>query len=436
MTIGAVLAAVLLLAVNGFFTAVELALTASRRPTLEEMADTGNRLAGWALSAMNELPVTFAGAQLGIAASSLSLGFLIERSFEEGFESLYGAIGLPPGSIPTLALITALVLVTFLHNVFGDMAPKNVAIAAPERTALMVAAPFRAYVTLLRPIILALSWTATGLLRLLRVESRPSVEITHSAEDIAALLGNIGTGEVIDPDSTRLLTAALKFRSTLVDEVMAPRPDLVAMPVSSPVAALESTMVNTGHSRIPVYGDDSDDIQGFVHAKDLLAVDTSRRGQPIDPSLTRSLPAVPETSPLPPVLEMMRSSGIHMALVIDEHGGVAGLVTLEDIVEELVGDIRDEHDAREVMEIRPAGRDRYLVAGQTRVDRLGEIGFPVEPGDYETVGGYLMARLGRVPKHGDVVSSDRFVMTVRRMEGRRVREVEVRPEPGPQDQVG
>lgn len=429
MTVGSVVAAALLLAINGFFTSVELALTASRRPTLEEMARSGNRSARWALSAMNELPVTFAGVQLGIAATSLSLGFLIERSFEEGFESLYRAIGLPAGSVATLAVVTALALVTFLHNVFGDMAPKNVAIAAPERTALVVAAPFRAYVTLLRPFILALSWTATGVLRLFRVESRPSVEITHSAEDIAALLRTIGSGEVIDPDSTRLLTAALKFRNTLVDEVMAPRPDLVAMPISSSAAALEATMVDTGHSRIPVYREDSDDIQGFVHAKDLLAVDPSRRNEPIAPTLVRILPAVPETSPLTPVLEMMRSSGVHMALVIDEHGGVAGLVTLEDIVEELVGDIRDEHDIREVMEIRPAGRDRYLVAGQTRIDRLAEMGAPVEPGDYETVGGYLMARLGRVPKHGDAVRTGPFVMTVRRMEGRRVREVDLRLEP-------
>lgn len=435
MTLTALLAAVLLLLINGFFTSVELSLTASRRPTLETMARSGNRFAGWALAAMNELPVTFAGAQLGIAASSLSLGFLIEASFEAGFESLYLSLGLPPGTIPTLAVVTALLVMTFVHNVFGDMAPKNVAIAAPERTALIVAAPFRAYVTLLRPIILALSWVAGAVLRAFGIRTSPTVEITHSAEDIAALLGTIGSGEVIDPSSARLLGAALRLRNTLVSEVMVPRPDLVAMPLSATASSLERTMVSTGHSRIPVYGDDLDDIRGYVHAKDLLTMDAGRRDRPVGLDLIRGVPVVPETASISPVLEMMRSGGSHLALVVDEHGGVAGLITLEDIAEELVGDIRDEHDIREVMEVRPAGRDRYLVAGQTRVDRMAELGAPLPEGDYETVGGYLMARLGRVPEHGDSVSEDHFEMTVRRMEGRRVREVEVRllarpPSPG------
>lgn len=431
MTFAALLATVLLLLINGFFTSVELAFTASRRPSLEDLARSGNKFAGWALAAMNELPITFAGAQLGIAASSLSLGFLIEASFEAGFESLYQALGLPEGTIPALAVVTALLLITFVHNVFGDMAPKNVAIAAPERTALVVAAPFRLYVTVLRPIILALSWIAGGVLRVFGVKTSHTIEITHSAEDIAALLNMIGTDEVIDSSSARLLGAALRFRSTLVSEAMVPRPDLVAMPLSEPAASFERTMVATGHSRIPVYGKDLDDIRGFVHAKDLLTMDEEQREQPLDSDLIRSMPVVPETIPISPVMEMMRSGGSHMALVIDEHGGVAGLITLEDIAEELVGDIRDEHDIREVIEIRPAGRDRYLVAGQARTDRLAELGVQLPEGDYETVGGYLMAQLGRVPEHGDSVKGQGFEMTVRRMEGRRVREVDLRLLPGP-----
>jgi CBS domain containing-hemolysin-like protein len=134
---------------------------------------------------------------------------------------------------------------------------------------------------------------------------------------------------------------------------------------------------------------------------------------------------VPESTPISPVMEMMRSEGVHLAIAIDEHGGVAGLVTLEDIAEELVGDIRDEHDIREVMEIRPAGRDRYLVAGQTRVDRLDEVGIEVAEGEYETVGGFIMAVLGKVPQRGDLVTGNGYVMTVRRMDGRRIREIEL-----------
>lgn len=426
MSLGALLVAITLVVVNGFFVAVEFAFTASRRPTMEEMAAAGSRFAGWAVASMNELPVTFAGAQLGIAGASLGLGFVIENSLEVAFHGFYDFFGLPSGAVTTLSLLTALVIVSFVHNVFGEMAPKNATIAAPERAALIVAAPFRAYVTVFRPIIFTLSSTAAGVLRLFGVRTRNAVEVAHSADDIATLVKTIGAGGVIDPSSSRLLTSALKFQDTVVSEVMVPRPDLVAMPASATAAEFEEMMVNTGHSRIPVYGDDLDDIMGFVHAKDLVTIETEDIGRPVDPSLVRTVPVVPESTPVSPVLEMMRSQGVHMAVVIDEHGSVAGLVTLEDIAEELVGDIRDEHDIRVMMEMRPAGRDRYLVAGQTRTDRLAGIGVHIPEGEYETVGGYLMAELGRIPQHGDTVVTPGYAMTVRRMDGRRVREVELR----------
>jgi CBS domain containing-hemolysin-like protein len=429
MSVGALFIAVVLVILNGFFVAVEFAYTASRRPPLEERAVAGSRLAKWALASMNELPITFAGAQLGVAAMSLGLGFIIEGSLERSFHDLFEAIGLPEGAVTALALIVSLLIVSFVHNVFGEMAPKNTTIAAPERAALLLAAPFRAYVTVLRPIIVGLSWVAGGLLRLFGVRTRHSVEATHSAEDIATLVKTIGAGKVIDPSSSRLLTSALAFQNKVVSEVMVPRPDLVAMPVNETAGGLERTVVATGHSRIPVYGDNLDDIRGFVHAKDLIGVPDDRLDAPLDPTLVRTVPMVPETTPISPVMEMMRSEGVHLALAIDEHGGVAGLVTLEDIAEELVGEIRDEHDIREVMEIRPAGRDRYLVAGQTRIDRLDEVGAVVAEGEYETVGGYLMAALGRVPHRGDLVAGSNFEMTVRRMDGRRVREVELTVSP-------
>lgn len=423
MSIGALVVAVLLVLFNGFFVAVEFAFTASRRPALEELSAGGNRFAAWALASMNELPVTFAGAQLGVAGASLALGFVIESSVEVAFEDLYGALGVPHGAIAGLALVTALLIVSFVHNVFGEMAPKNATIAAPEKAALILAAPFRAYVTFLRPIILSLSWAAGAVLRLFGIKTSHKVEVTHSADDIASLVRTIGAGGVIDASSSRLLTSALRFQDTQVSEVMVPRPDLIAMPALSTAAEIESTVVSTGHSRIPVYGQHLDDLLGFVHAKDLISIGQEKLLSPIDTELIRPAPIVPETMPVSPVLEMMRSKGVHIALVVDEHGGISGLVTLEDIAEELVGEIRDEHDIREVMEIRQAGRDRYLVAGQTRVDRLARVGAHLEDGDYETVGGFLMAELGRVPRHGDLVETDSFRMGVRRMDGRRVREV-------------
>ncbi|HEX6219500.1 MAG TPA: CNNM domain-containing protein, partial [Acidimicrobiia bacterium] len=251
---GPLLIAIVLVVFNGFFVAVEFAFTASRRPPLEDRAASGDRFARWALASMNELPVTFAGAQLGVAAMSLGLGFVIEETLEGSFHDLFEAIGLPDGAVTALSLIVSLLIVSFVHNVFGEMAPKNATIAAPERAALLLAAPFRAYVTVFRPIIVGLSWVAGGLLRIFGVKTRHSVENTHSAEDIASLVKTIGAGKVIDPSSSKLLTSALAFQSTVVSEVMVPRPDLVAMPVSETPAGLERTVVATGHSRIPVYG--------------------------------------------------------------------------------------------------------------------------------------------------------------------------------------
>ncbi|MEE9177298.1 MAG: hemolysin family protein [Acidimicrobiia bacterium] len=429
MSVLAVVVAVFLIFINGFFVAVEFGFTASRRPILEEREASGSKLARWALASMNELPVTFAGAQLGIVGTSLVLGFLIENSLEVAFHGLYDTLGLPSGVVTTLSLVTALLIVTFAHNVLGEMAPKNATIAAPERVALIVAAPFRGYVTILRPLILALSWTAGGVLRLFGVRPRHAVETAQSAEDIATLVKTIGAGGIIDPGSSRLLTSALKFQDTVVSEVMVPRPDLITVSTKESAAEIEQIVVETGHSRIPVYGEDLDDIRGFVHAKDLLTVDPDHHHQPVEVRLIRTVPVVPESMPVSPLLETMRSEGVHIAVAIDEHGSVAGLVTLEDIAEELVGDIRDEHDIREVMEIRAAGRNRFLVAGQTRLERLADVGAVLADGDYETVGGYLMAQLGRVPRRGDSVATESFDIRVRRMDGRRVREVELTVKP-------
>ena len=362
----------------------------------------------------------------GSPAASLGLGFVIESSLETAFHDLYDLLGLPSGTVTALSLATALLIVSFVHNVFGEMAPKNATIAAPEKAALLLAAPFRGYVNLLRPVIFLLSGAARGVLRLFGVRISHTVEATHSADDIASLVKTIGAGGVIQPSSSTLLTSALKFQDTVVAEVMVPRPDLIALPTASTAADLEQTIVATGHSRLPVYGKTLDDIKGFVHAKDLIAVPEAALDEPVSPDLIRRVPVVPESTPVSPVLEMMRSQGVHLAVAVDEHGSVAGLVTLEDIAEELVGDIRDEHDIRGVMEIRPAGRDRFLVAGRTRVDRLTEVGAALPDGPYETVGGFLMAALGRVPRHGDSVAADGFEMSVRRMDGRRVREVELK----------
>ena len=429
MSFLALLFAIFLIIINGFFVAVEFAFTASKPRRLEEIAAKGSRLAKLALASMRELPITFTGAQLGIAGASLALGFVMEPALGGLFENLFGLLELPERAVVALGVTLALLVTAFFHNVIGEMAPKNATITAPEKAALIVAAPFRAYVTLLRPIIVVLSWVATGILRLFGVTPRQSMETTHSAADIASLVKFIGARGMIEDTSSRLLSAAIAFKGISVAEVMAPRPDIVALPITADVARFERTVVATGHTRIPVFAKDLDDIRGFVHAKDLLTVPDDAHDASIDEALIRSIPIVPESMPVAPVMELMKSNRTHIAIAIDEHGSTVGLVTLEDIAEELVGEIRDEHDIREVMEIRPAGRDRYLVAGQARIARLEELGIEVPAGVYETVGGFLMHQLGRVPKRGDTVAMTEFELTVRRMDGRRIRELELRVSP-------
>lgn len=425
MSVTALLVAVALILINGFFVAVEFAFTASRKERLEQRSQDGSRVARMALASMNELPVTFAGAQLGVAAASLGLGFVMEPALGSIFESLFERIGLSEGAVITLGVLMALLITAFFHNVVGEMAPKNATITAPERAALLVAAPFRAYVTILRPIIVGLTWTATGVLRLFGVQAKQSVESTHSAADIAALVKSVGAKGVIQDTSSRLLAAAIEFRDSTVAEVMAPRPDLVALPVTAKASEIERTIVSTGHTRIPVYDRGLDDVIGFVHAKDLLRVAEEDQEKPVAEDVIRPLPVVPESMSIAPVMELMRANRTHIAIVIDEHGSTSGLITLEDIAEELVGEIRDEHDIRETMEIRAAGKDRYLIAGQATIEKVGQLGLRLPDGPYETIGGYVMHRLGRVAQRADVVADDGFSLTVRRMDGRRIREVEL-----------
>lgn len=417
--------AIALILINGFFVSVEFAYTASRRHVLEEHAANGSRFARYALQSMDELPITFAGAQLGVAAASLALGSVMEPSIGHLLEDLLGGAGLPSGVAAALSVTIALLVASFFHNVFGEMAPKNATITAPERAALIVAGPFKLFMTILRPVVALLTGIALGILRLFGVKTSQSLEITHSLEDIANLVETVGASGVIDASSSRLLSAAASFSETTVAEVMAPRPDLVTVPLTSLVSEVEYTMMATGHSRIPVYGEDLDDIRGFVHAKDLLSVASAGRDRPLTENLVRTVPTVPETMSIAPVMELMRENRTHIAIAIDEHGTTAGLITLEDIAEELVGEIRDEHDIRQVMEIRPAGRNRFLVAGSCRVDRLIDVGVRLSEGPYETLGGYIMAELGRIPRHGDVVEDANFKLTVRRMDHRRVREVQL-----------
>ena len=421
---------ILFLLANGFFVAAEFAYITARRNLIEA---SGNRNARTAVRLNKELSLSLAAAQLGITIASVLLGAVAEPALAHMLENVIGLAPLPDGVVHGIALAIALLIVVFLHMVIGEMAPKNIAISNPERAATALALPFRGFIVVFRPLIALLNATANGVLRLSGVEPADALEVGHSAEDLAVIIGTGRKEGVIEDFAHRLLSGAIVFGDLDASAVMVPRPDVKVAPATASVAEVRELMLVTGHSRIPIIAEDIDDVLGFVHVKDLIAVDEEAHSQPIPRPSIREALGVPETAPLRSVLSEMRRVRSHLAVVVDEHGGTAGIITLEDIAEELVGEIADEHDTREErLSFDNAGR--LVAAGTVRPDELSRLGIRLPEGEYDTIGGLVMDRLGRLPRPGDVVEDGNWRVEVLSTEGRRVGEVEItQREPGEDD---
>ena len=428
MTAIYLLVALGLLVANGFFVAAEVAVTAAaaRRSTIEELARRGGLRSRMARASVRELSFMLTGAQLGITMASLGLGFVAEPAIADGLvAALTPLIEIPGAAIHAIAAVIALTIVVFLHMVLAEMAPKNLAIADPIRTVLWIAVPFRLYANTFRVVLWTLNGAANWVVRLLRVHPREELATSYTSGQIESILRALRQLGAIDASAHRLAARALGFRTRKVHEAMVPRSEAVAVSLRSTPNELERLVVRTGFSRFPVYNAGPDDIEGFVHAKDLLGLDEGARDQPIPRRIVRPLPVVPEAGEVGQLLAEMRRRRSHMALVIDEHGSAAGIVTLEDLAEELVGEIRDEHD-RARARVQRAGRDRFVVAGNVRVDELrAATGLGLPDGDYSTVAGFVMARLGAVPNEGQSVRVNGWVIRVRRMEGPRVEALDI-----------
>jgi CBS domain containing-hemolysin-like protein len=423
MTWGPLVLMVVLLIANGFFVAAEFAYITARRNVLEQTPTSSARIA---VRLNKELMLSMTAAQLGITMASLGLGAVAEPAVAHLLERWFAFLPLSENTTHIVALVIALLIVVFLHMVVGEMAPKNVAIASPERSAMALAHLFRGYVIVFKPLIIVLNAMANGVLRLFGVKTADSLEVGHSADDLAVIIATGQEEGVIEDFTHRLLTGVIVFGDLDAAEAMIPRPDVVAVPADTPVFEIERVMKETGHSRIPLYREDLDDILGFVHVKDLMGVADEDQGELISPALIREILFVPESAHIRAVLDEMRRSRIHFAIVVDEHGSTAGIITMEDIAEELVGDIRDEHDRRERRPLKT--RDgRILAPALIRPDQLSEFGVDLPEGEYETLGGFIMDRLGRLPTSGDVVEEGGWILRVTSTDGRRVREVELKP---------
>lgn len=410
---------VLLLLANGFFVAAEFAYITARRNVLEQTPKASARIA---VRLNRNLSLSLTAAQLGITMASLGLGAVAEPAIARLLERVFGVLPLPDQAVHAIALVIALLIVVFLHMVVGEMAPKNIAISSPERTATALSHLFRGYIIVFRPLIATLNATANAVLRLFGVRPADSLDVGHSADDLAVIIAAGQEEGVIEDFTHRLLTGAIMFGDLDAAEVMIPRPDVIAAQAGASAGEVEEMMRRTGHSRIPVYRGDLDDVLGFVHVKDLMGVDDSEHDAAIRADLIRDVLFVPESAHIRSVLDEMRTTRIHFAMVVDEHGSIAGILTMEDIAEELVGEIRDEHDRRERHPTMTAD-GRILAPALVRPDQLVGFGVELPEGEYETLGGLIMDRLGRLPVTGDVVEEGRWRLEVTRTDGRRVREV-------------
>jgi CBS domain containing-hemolysin-like protein len=336
----AILLAVLLLAANAFFVGAEFALISARRSQIEPRAQAGSRIARTTLRAMEDISLMMAGAQLGITICSLGLGAIGEPAVAHLLEPLFHALGVPDGALHPVAFVVALGIVVFLHVVLGEMVPKNIALAGPDRAALVMGPLLVGIVTILRPVIVALNAIANGTLRLLGVEPRDEVSSTFTREEVAALVEESRGEGLLAKDEYDRLSGALGFSEKTVAAVVMPPETLATVLRGSTPAEVEAVCAATGFSRFPV-ATQTGELIGYLHIKDALEPDERLRDEPIHDKWIRPFAPVTADDELHDALETLQRRGAHMARVVDTDGTTLGLATLEDVIEELVGEIRD-----------------------------------------------------------------------------------------------
>lgn len=434
VSVPALVLGVVLLLANGFFVAAEIALLAARRARVEERADAGDPRAAIALKALQELSITFSGAQLGITMCSLGLGAVAEPAVAAVLERVLLAAGVPATLGPGIGFAIALSIVVFLHMVVGEMAPKNLALARAEDVSLRLARSFAAFVWVFRPLIVVLNGSANLLVRAVRVQPVDEHNLVHTPQELVlALRESLREGTVAAQDA-RVMSAALQLAEIDAEAAMTPRVDLHAVADDAPVQVVLDLASTTGHTRFPVYHEDPDDVVGIVHVKDVLIRDPDDLDGLAVADLLRPVAAVPESLPLPQLLTDMRQDRSHAVLVVDEYGATAGLVTLEDVLEELVGELEDEFDPAAIR--RRRGQDDWIVDGLLRRDELERLtGLRLPAGETETVNGWFSEELGRLVQRGDTLEHDGWRLRVLTLTGRRAGRVEVVPPPRPVDPV-
>ena len=413
-----------LIAVNAFFVADEFALVALDQVKIEQLAADGSRRARRVQRLLDRLSFHLSAAQLGITISSLALGFVAEptvaRLLEPLLESVFGT-----SSATGLSVVLALALATFFQVLLGEIVPKFLAIARPERTAMLLGGAIAAWGVVVKPFVALLNGAANAIVRWIGIEPREHLDHTPSLEELRAMIESSAKEGTLDAEDVDLLTRSIRFSEKNAADALVPRVEVEALDADATVAELVDRSLQSGFSRFLVVGESLDDVQGIVHVKSVYSLPVDARDSTPVSTLMTDVFAVPETRELEHLFEDLRTDRQHMAVVVDEHGGTAGVITLEDLLEEIVGEIDDEYDvAAEATRVEQRGS--FVVSAGLHPDEVAEAtGFEMPDGPYETLAGFVLDRTGRIPRPGEIVTHDGWRIEVVAMARHRVVTVRV-----------
>ncbi|MEH3142354.1 MAG: hemolysin family protein [Mycobacterium kyogaense] len=430
------LAIVVLTAGTAVFVAAEFSLTALERSTVDANARSGNRRDQLVQRAHRTLSTQLSGAQVGISITTLATGFLAEPVVARLLEPGLAALSLPKSAATTLALVLAILIATSVSMVFGELVPKNLAVARAVGTARWSAPMQLMFSFLFTPLIRLTNGTANWILRRLGIEPAEELRSARSPQELVSLVRSSAESGSLDPVTAVLVDRSLQFGDRTAEELMTPRSKIDTLDADDTVVDLSQAAVRTGHSRFPVIRGDLDETIGVVHVKQVFAVPHGQRATTKLSDIVQSVARVPSTLDGDAVMSEVRANGLATALVVDEYGGTAGMVTVEDLIEEIVGDVRDEHDVEPPDVVHAGGN--WQVSGLLRIDEVAEnTEFRAPEGDYETIGGLVLEQLGHIPAEGEAVELIAFdpdgpiddpikwLATVVKMDGRRIDQLEL-----------
>jgi CBS domain containing-hemolysin-like protein len=427
--------ALALIALNGFFVAAEFALVRVRESRIQQLEQEGNARAGVVRDALRDLDDYLSVCQVGITVASLGLGWVGEPAVAHLIGPLLHAVGITSErAVTIISFVVGFGLITYAHLVFGEQAPKYFSIQKAERTALWISRPLRLFMVLFRPLVWLVNASTNFVLRPWGIKLGEEIE-AHSEEELRIMISSSAASGELEPEERDYLNNVFDFGDRVAREIMVPRPDIEALSVDMPLPEMVDAAVFGRYTRYPVYEGDLDHVIGAVHVKDLLR---AARENPDDfdiRTIVRDCLVVPENKPILQILKEFQKRTLQMAIVIDEWGSVEGLITIEDIIEELVGEIQDEFDEGEA-QIEKIGDGVYAIDGRipiTEVNEYFDLDLPHE--DFDTIGGYVLGVLGRPPEPGDTVEVDGVIVQVKSVDGPRVsmltlqRKEDARPRP-------